>query len=409
MTSHTGKHRPAIEAVLNPGERLEWSGGPDQEVMKKTLGRRRRRFPLLGVAVLAIIAVIAFSSSEDLDSSGLLAAAGGQVAGGFDPAYLGLLLVPVFAGLILYLNRRQASEHVENLSFGITDQRVLIVRKGEVIESWSPAELQHYEMNERIGATGFHDIIWDHRPVPSSSDERPSPLQIERSRVGFKALADGPAVLSLLDAWRTRHTGEAEQDARSLLAQDATDSGAFERLRHPASGFSIECPVRWQTQVRRKKVIFGKFGIDTTQNDWYMPERDSDWNVVLTKDATNSEVLLEVAQTPPTVTLKSMTESRALKTFARDAEILAEQADLEIGGLEGFAFSMRLPSRYRQMVASPGQVQRNARDRDDERFIVIHQAVVHDGRRQFYLRAIWEDGADLQEQVCRRIIGSLQA
>lgn len=409
----TDPHRPAIEAVLNPGEKLEWSGGPDQAVMRKTLGKRRRRFPFVELGIVAIIGWVLFNQFGDIEWSGFSGALPGmaseklQSSVDWDNSYLWLLIFPVVAGGIVFLNRRQAQDHIENLSYGITDQRVLIVKKGKIYESWTPSELREYVMNERVGAKGHYDIIWDRRRVDTSGDSTPSALELETARVGFKALPDGPAVLAQLDAWRKKHDRAADREAKAVVSDDAAEAGVLERLRHPTLGFSLERPTSWTTQVRRKKVIFGKFGVDMTTDKWYAPHRDSDWNVILTKDATNSEVMLEVAETAPTVSLDAMTNSRALKMFARDAKIFDQQDDLEIGGLKGFGFSLRLPDRYRHMITSPGQVQTVPRDRDHESRIVLRQVVLHDGRYQYYLRAIWNEANALQEKACRRILQSL--
>ncbi|MEE4172733.1 MAG: hypothetical protein V2I57_00595 [Xanthomonadales bacterium] len=410
----TDTHRAAIEAVLQPGETLEWSGGPDPVVMKKTLGKRKRKFPLAGLGIAVIVVVVLVMNAGDVDWAGMIRAAPHMAAEAMETrttglsGYLPFLIAALVVGGIFWLRRRQAGAHVDNLSYGITDRRVLIVRKGEIYESWNPAELQRYEMNERVGAEGFHDIIWGRRRLSHSSDDsRPSPLELEKARVGFKALPDGPAVLARLDAWRKAHDRQAEQASRAVLAEDAAASGALERLVHPRLGFSIELPTSWDTHVRYKKLVFGKFGIDTTTDRWSTPEAAGDWNVVLAKDAMNAEVMLEVAETPPTVTLDGMTNSRAFKMFAREAELFDRQPELKIGGMPGFGFSMRLPGSYSPMVSRPGKVQAPSRDGNDERFIVLYQAVLHDGRYQYYLRAIWAEGDTLQEQACRRMLGSL--
>jgi len=412
----TDTHRAAIEAVLQPGETLEWSGGPDPAVMKKTLGKRRRKYWKAELGILIIVVVVVLSMApRDLPLVGMIKSAPGMIAESLGTSaegvtgFLPVLAVPLIIFVIAWLKRRQAAAHVDNLSYGITDRRVLIVRKGEIYESWNSAELQRYEMNERVGAQGFHDIIWDRRRTSGGNDDhRPSALELEQARVGFKALSDGPAVLAQLDAWRKKHDREAEQSRRAALAENATASGALQRLEHPTLGFSIERPGGWAAHVRRKKLVFGKFGIDATSDRWETPEDSGDWNVILLKDATNAEVMLEVAETPPTVTLDAMTNAKALKMFARRAEPFERQPELELGGMPGFGFSMRLPESYKPMISSPGKVQAPPRNRDDEQSIVMHQAVLHDGRYQYYLRAIWQDGDALQEQACRRILDSLQ-
>lgn len=411
----TDTHRAAIEAVLEPGETLEWSGGPDPVVMKKTLGKRPVRGAKVKWAIILIVVIVLLWSARDLPLMDMITAAPGMIresqgtsVGGLS-GILPVLIVPLIIFGIFWLRRWQASAHVDNLSYGITDQRVLIVRKGEIYEAWNPSELRRWKMNERAGARGFHDIIWDRRRLRGGGDDhRPSPLEREQARVGFKALPDGPAVVARLDAWRKKHDRQAEQASRAVLAEDAGASGALERLVHPTLGFSMERPTGWTPFVRRKKLVFGKFGVDATSDRWSSPEEADDWNVILVKDAMNAEVMLEVAETQPTVTLDAMTNSRAFKMFAREAELFDRQPELEIGGMPGFGFSMRLPERYIPMITSPGKVQAPPRHREDEGSMVLHQAVVHDGRYQYYLRAIWADGDTLQEQACRRILESLR-
>ena len=214
MSEH---HRVAIEAVLGPGETLEWSGGPDIPIMKKTLGKRKRKLPLIEIGIVAIIVVVVMMNSGEMSlGGGMFGGCAGDTEfpvdeeGGWGLENLWLLVFPLFFGGILYLRKRKEKQHVENLSYGITDRRVLIVRAGEIIESWSPAELQEFAMHDRVGADGYYDIIWHRRAVRHDSENTPSPLQLERARVGFKALPDGPAVLARLEAWRKQHNRAAE-------------------------------------------------------------------------------------------------------------------------------------------------------------------------------------------------------
>ncbi len=249
----------AISAVLEPGETVIWSGEPDREVMLKTMGKRKS-LPFGQLLFLAIIGGVVWLNREQLSvlaiSPNLLAAVGFTVA---------------FIWLIQYMKRRQAQGHVETLNYAITDRRVLIVRKGQVYQSVTPENMRWVELVERIGAEGYYDIIWNRRPIQKSSDSTPSPTDIERSRVGFKALRDGPAVMERLEAWRTEHAGRADETAEAALAALKSDP-EIPRLEHPRLGFSLPTPPGWEVTVREKKVIWGKTGLDLTADKWLPPE-----------------------------------------------------------------------------------------------------------------------------------------
>ena len=145
-----------------------------------------------------------------------------------------------FIWLILYLKRRQARGHVETLNYAITDRRVLIVRQGEVYESVTPDKMSWVELVERPGAEGYNGIIWDRRRLRHSSDSTPNSNELERSRVGVKALRDGPAVMERLEAWRAAHAGRADAVAEAAL--DTLQSGAeVPRLAQRLRGLSHRC------------------------------------------------------------------------------------------------------------------------------------------------------------------------
>lgn len=388
-------HEHSLEAVLEPGERLLWSGAPDQAVMKKTLGKRKSSVFNL-VFFILVLGAIALGLRDQLPGIGQLNVTGLAISSNM---IVTVFVAIAFIAVIVFLKRWQTSAHVDNLAYGITDQRVLIVRKGKIMVSRKPSEIQWLELQERRGAKGFSDIIWEVQRASSSTDSTPSPLQRERARIGFKALPDGAAVMDRLERWRNRHK-QAAQEITRAATQALQDGAPMERLRHPRMGFSIAIPPGWKQEVRVKKVVFGKTGVDMTADKWYAPERDDDWNVIRLTGPDNAEVIVEVAKSPPLAKYDDMANPKMPGFMKKVVKVVDSERHVSINGLQGFSVDQELSGMGDSKMAL-GQSSRRLQR-------LLRQLVLHDDAHQYYLIAAWSLGDEVQQAACEALLASFE-
>ena len=190
----------AVEAALDPGEQLLWSGAPDRKVMLKTMGWERvSQLVKLAreVAFFGLLGAVVWLNRDKFGGTGS--------DGAFSEAGLMIVAVAVVAmitAIALGKNLR-ARRHLAGLAYGITDRRLLILLRGEVIESATPERLGAVQMVEREGAPGYHDILWGGRKLDLPVKRNIDRVDLERARIGFKALRDGPSVMERVEALRS--------------------------------------------------------------------------------------------------------------------------------------------------------------------------------------------------------------
>jgi len=384
--------RAAVEAVLEPGEKLLWSGAPDREVMLKTLGKKKNS-PFFTLLFFGVIAAVLWTQRDLLG----MVLSGNMVVP--QNMWMPLAGFAALAGIIFFLSRRQATGHVDNLAYALTDRRLFILRKGEIMESRAPAEMKWVELRERRGAEGYHDIIWAKRPIRRSSDSgKASPLERERSRIGFKALADGPAVYERIEQWRGKHQASARDLAREAVT--IIESGEAERVTHPRLGSSIAVPPGWKMAVRKKTFPFGKTRMDMNADKWYEPDRDDQWNVFRITDPGNAEVMVEIARTEPVATFEDMADPKVPGFIEKVMNVVETEKHVTIGGIDGF--------RVDQELSGMGDTEMAIGQSSDKVQTRFRQVVLHDGTYQYYLTATWPKGEEDQAAACQAILDSFR-
>lgn len=192
---------PDFSAILESDERLVWSGGPNREVMLKTMGKNKKRNYSFLLVLAAFIFVFGFLNQGQI---------GGLMAGdptesltleSLTPFLLGAVLLVGTLTFIFQVNARKSRRYVDSLAYAITNRRALIVYGDGKIDSFSPTELKEAKVEERMGAEGYYDIVWGSRGLPSGTDGKAerNPLNWERTRIGFKALRDGPDIMARIE------------------------------------------------------------------------------------------------------------------------------------------------------------------------------------------------------------------
>jgi hypothetical protein len=388
--------KPFIESqiadVLEPGERLLWSGAPDQRAMVR--GSTASNQLVAGLAIPAVAAAAAAVLRDTLVAAWAQAPLAVLIPSSF---------IAFFAGLSL-LRWRRFRRYAASLAYGLTDRRLLILRNGAVDRETSPGEVKHVERQDRRRAPGFSDLIWERLPPPSSSSggavRNLDPVRRERLEVGLKALANGEEVLERIRAWRRGHEENAAEQARSFVESAGSSGGtataAGRTVRHPALGFRLGIPDGWSVQVRRRRLAFGQTGIEKRQ-PWSRLEEATDWNVLRVANALDATVEVQVHEIEPQTTHDDVVGSRAARLLA--IEPVASERHVEINGIPGFSVTRRLgPETGGPLGANRSSVAWLQRE-----------WVLHDGRRQLYVTATWPESSPGQGTVCEAVVSTLRA
>ena len=396
MTNHPEQ---ILLQVLDPDEQLLWSGAPDVETMTKTMGGgKRRRHWTAPFAIAVLLAVALYIAPQAL----------GMFQDRFGAAWV-LVPLSVLAiwslGNLFYSNI--SKRYARSLAYGITDKRLLILKSGKVELEFPPARVKWVERRDRVGAPGLSDVIWEEHPVRRSGDSRTTnPVTIESAKIGFKAQPNGEELVQRIESWRQGHQEETAREAlqfvesRREAGRTKSDSGG-RRIKNPVFGFSIEAPEEWDTEVRRKKLVFGKTGVDWTENKWSTPEASSDWNVLRLKNAVDSTVEIQVHETEPFNTLEAMVSPKLPKSILKNMELVDQESEFAVNGLEGFYLT--------RLLQGKGESEMVLGQTSDLTEWYQRQHVLHDGDRQYYILAMWPKEAPDQGEICETIVSTLNA
>jgi hypothetical protein len=392
-----------IAGLVEPGERMLWAGHPDREAM---LGRQARRFwlrmaltPVLlaGMAWLAVRAlpVGAFESVPleiFLESRVLV------------PLVIVLVGIPVLSGVL----RKRFERYVGSLTYAMTDRRLLVVEGDEVVDQYRPEQLGRVHVRRR--SRGFDDVNFGRRSSTRAGTRvSRDAVQREREYVGFKALADADAMQAAIEKWVASHQSRAESASAGFLEAvtdsadrpeiersdvDRTDhaAGGACRITHNALGLRIEFPESWRIRVRNKKKPRGRVFFDSER--WREPEEAGPWNVVLGEGPMRCSVEVEVFETSPTVSYEALSKGRVATAVA--GTVIDSDAAVEINSLNGFCVTRRKEIQVTESaVATLAEV-----------VALQRETVLHDGRRQVWIRSTWPEESKVLGQVVDRIVRS---
>lgn len=410
MFSHTSKPESVVSQVIDAAERVLWVGQPDFAAMIS----HRRRWLWLRLALAPIVLGFTAWFAARMAPAGVSDSA--RLDDLLQPRFLVpltvlLLVIPAFA---LFTERR-FQHWVRSLTYAITDRRLLIIEGERIVDDYAPEQIAQVVVVPR----GRHhsDVIFGARRLEGGRRTR-DPVMRERLRVGFKALPDAAAVEAMIESWLAQHLRAAEHEtagesdaARDVrvggergvdvngqpAADDADDTddadGGRRPLTHDGSRLRVDFPATWRIQVRFKKKPAGRVFLD--REDWRPPEDGRSWNVARAEGPMRCAVEVEVFETAPTVTFESLSRSRAADGVA--GPVVEAQPLVEINSLQGFSVTRRRDVQVdeRGVATLAGLVIR-------ERHVVLH-----DGRHQVYVRAVWpeESGAltDAVDAVVRSI------
>lgn len=136
-----------IKTILEPGERIVWSGRPHVEAAREVAARTKRNRTLigLGASILAIMWLLSsgivsnpFESLETLP---------------LEPKFM----VPIGVVLLLMVVPRmlkvdptsRVNRYFDSLTYAITNRRLLILEEGKVSEAYTPERLREPRTGRR--------------------------------------------------------------------------------------------------------------------------------------------------------------------------------------------------------------------------------------------------------------------
>lgn len=394
--------KPGIEHILKNNEKILWSGQPDLQAIKQT------RYS--GGGFINKIIVIVFIAGF------IWVMSSGEMTWYTDPAMI-WIWVMVAASVLwiiykrLYFDKKKLMQWAKSLAYVITDKRILILRDGKIEQAPDLGGVVQPQLMPRKGSSGFDDLIWEKRAIEvrtSSGNVRyVSPLEREQAETGFKALPDATAVKEILDNWiKQQQLIIQNQDSDSISQSQTTTSAntdnstisKFDEYVSPCHGFSMGFPASWEISSRYRKLAFGKWGIER-EASWSTPGSKPEWNVIRGQNKSNTFVEVQVQKIAAFNTLESLMGTSGVATALGNGEIIDHEASISVNGIPGFyvtrhsgAGASILPTQIEEILSN----------------WCIRKYILHDGKYQYYIEAMWPVDHQGQQEICEAIIATLK-
>ncbi|MBW4983888.1 hypothetical protein KZZ07_15190 [Mameliella sp. CS4] len=317
---------PRLERFLEPGERVLWQMRPDPAAFGSggsTLGGL-----LTGGLGLAILTGL-FDRATGLSLEG-------------QPRFVpGLALVGV--GLVAFVVPRIRRRRVR--VYAITDRRLLSIRDKDVYRSARPEEIR--TIYKRRGA-----VCWRLLGVGDEGNSS----SVEARHPGFHGVEDPDALLRLLQDWRDGFSRRAEAAATDYLAREQGEGPAeadgqaedgSERVRHPATGLTVDVPAGWPITVRQDYdgplVVFGvtllrriiRPGAERTLGS------GGDWNLMMARGGPDAGVGMKILDGPIQQSYEEVLNDPWARRF--NLKLLQSNPDVQVGPFRGFSVVRQMP------------------------------------------------------------------
>jgi len=372
-----------VQSVLEPGERIIWCGRPNVEAAVG--GSRRGRGPFVTIGILALVAGVGVYQAGEIGiaPADLIDELRNRVPGFF---YImgGMVLLPIVLRALKLDGRSRVRRHFENLTYGVTDQRVLVIEKDMVL-AFAGDELDRPRVVDR--QNGYGDVIFARQRTSSGTTSRnQDPVSRVRQSVGFKALPNPEEVRDRLIEWIAGELQEAADEVSDFLEAQydespssfATPSGVA-TLRHPETGMTIDYPDTWSVQVRKKKKPFGKTFLDSEK--WKSLRDSTDWNMVRIEGPSGCVVDAEIFETPILATYDSLANSTLASLMG---ELVDSDPVYEQHGMSGFTVTRRSPLQSNTSTGTVGAA---------SVVTPFRYTVLHDDRYQMVLLSKWPEAS----------------
>ena len=409
-----------IARYLEEGETLSWAGKPDTKAFLQGLfmtgvGANNvilgNPLPRRIVTFLAFATVMVFLIIWLVQNDILIPMKLSQL----NPIYVGLVIsLFVLAALRKSSVMKSSSwngrerDYVESLTYGITSQRLLILRDGIIENEFTVSEV-HPKLLERKNAPDFSDIIWggwQWGQGSGTSGRRLSAFEIELNRVGFKALADADIALQKIKSWREAQVSEQAEEGQAFInsiersattseGQPAPSKIIGREIVNTTLGFSIECPKEWSVKVRKRRLAFGKWGIEK-EAVWSHEDELSKWNVLCAESSLGTKVEVQVHKTQPINTFEKLVNANI--GVAGVSELIDKNPAITVNGLKGFYVTRQTGGDSIPIVGKMINIP----------VLLTRYHVFHDGQRQFYVESTWSRDAPAEGVLCEAILSTLK-
>jgi hypothetical protein len=385
-----------LHQVLEPGERIIWSGRPDVSAMVE--GVSTKRFALPGPLVVLATTVAAawfIARRQGLDVGALLEALTRDGAWVYALAVVVIMLLPLIlrmAGVDLS-GAKPYRKWARSLTYGITDRRLLILEDERIGWECEPDDLGPIRLRDRTPTRG--DLVFKEG---SGGGEKQTVYSRDRQGIGFKALPDPERLKEVVERWRDAHRTGAERQVASFLdevvgwsaqPEEGTES-PDRRVENPRYGLAVTFPEAWEIEVRQRGAPYGKFAFELEK--WQPLEDSTDWNVIRGRGPYHTSVEIHLDVVPePVVTLEEMMDSWIYKAFA--GELLDTHDSVRWGRFKGFSATRR------HVEHGPDQG-----SEDIERPAFMRSTFLHDGRLQVGITVTWPEGSGPLEAAVDKIV-----
>ncbi len=393
--------KPDIEHILNKNEKILWSGQPDLQAIKQT------RYSGGGFInkLIAIVFIAGFIWVMNT----------GEAVWHTGPVMIWVWVIAAATTLWtiykrLFLNKIKLMKWAKPQTYVITDQRILILRGGDIDQAPDLSDVLQTQLISRKGSLGCSDLIWEKRAINIGSGDHAryvSPLEREQAEDGFKALPDAMAVKKILDKWiKQQQLIVQNQDSESINQSQTTTSGnpgnstvsKFNEYVSPRYGFSMGFPSSWEISSRYRKLAFGKWGIER-EASWSTPDSKPEWNVIRGQNKSNTFVEVQVQKLEAFNTLESLMGTSKVATALGNGEIIEHKASISINGIPGFYVTRHSGAGASILPTQINEILSNWH---------IRQYILHDGKYQYYIEAMWPVDHQGQQEICEAIIATLK-
>lgn len=313
---------PGLTALLDPGERVLWTGRPE---------------------ISGLVPPLTFVGLVALEAGVLALAAWALFEGEWLRAVLALVVSQIPTAYVLWQARVPSRRlHV------LTDRRVLTLEAGRLIAQDTPVTMPVVELRPRGPRHG--DIVFRWKV------ERREKGGTTRTPEGLFGLPDAAAVAERLRAWRGERMAAAVETVRGFLAA-ARDGGApaIEASGHGRAfvaghlGLALTVPADWRVEVAR--VAAG--GMVRPAPEWQAPAQAAPgWNAIgIRAVAAAAAIEITVGEGPPDRTFEEVRDDPWARRLG--LATLAAEPQVRVGPWRGFSVAHSLNGMQLFGIALP--------------------------------------------------------
>jgi hypothetical protein len=229
--------------------------------------------------------------------------------------------------------------------YAVTDRRLLSIRGNDVYRSARPDEIR--TVFTRRGAVCWRELGFGDRGNSRSAEER---------HPGFHGVEDPETLLRLVQDWREGFSRRAEAAATDFLAREQGEGGGdadgladdgSQRVRHPATGLTVDVPAGWPVTVRQDYdgplVVFGVTLLKRIIRPG--PERTlgsgGDWTLMMARGGPDAGVGMKILDGPIPQSYEEVLNDPWSRRFK--LKLLQSNPEVVVGPFRGFSVVRQMP------------------------------------------------------------------